>query len=443
MLKKLVFKAVIMVAVFALFVVPIGATEAEDLETQRMNAVLAFLASVGADMETEIYTDEMDFIRSKGNVVGSTTPAGAAGNVGSATPTGTANNVEERGTITSLSLEESIRLAVENNADIAIARIEHEQAMADFRQARREARSIHDLRRDRVPGVFTYDLFLAERILPKTMEMLEQLSYRTVEFRTNLVKFQVENAYYGILRAELELQNARESLARGREQLRITEVGFSAGINARADVVGAETSVAAQGLLVVFAENALRQARMDFSNLVGLALNEEIPLTTSFEFTPIELSIDEIKERAKERDITYIQLNKSYDIQRETLNLARSFFTPNVYAYQEAVRNYNIARQRLQNADQELELRIRRALLNAETARERFNLMETSMEQANENHRLISLRYEIGMATLLEVERASGEIDNAKAERLSAIYDYNLTVAMIRHGLFDLGGAGN
>ena len=345
-------------------------------------------------------------------------------------------NVVQREPITSLTLEQSIRLAVENSSDIAIARIEHDQAMADLRQARRGARNINELRRERVPGMFTYDVQLAERILPRTMEMIENISYKSVEFRTNLLSFQVENAYYGVLRAEVELQNAKDSLSRAREQLRLARVGLDAGVNAQADVLGAEVLVASQELMVAFAENSLRQARMDFNNLIGLALDDEITLTSSFEFAPQVFNLDEVRELAKERDIAYFQLHENYEIQREILYLAREFYLPHMYAYQDAVRDYNIARLRLQNADQELELDIRRAYLNTETAKERIGLMEKSVEQAIENYRLISLRFEVGMATLLEIERASGEINNARAELLSAIYDYNLAAAMLRHGLF-------
>jgi len=381
MLKRLIFKTVAIMFAFALFVVPAGA----------------------AEMEEEI---------EETSVVAVVEP------------------------ITSLNLEQSIRLAVENSTAIAIAKIDHDQAMADLRQARRDARDIRDMRRDRVPGIFTYDVQLAERILPRIMEMVENVSYMNIEFTTNRLKVQVENAYYGVLWAEMELQNTRASLSRAKEQLRLIEVGVEAGVNAQVDVLSAELIVASQELLVAFAENSLRQTRMNFNNLVGLTLDDEVILTSSFEFIPQVFNLDEVKELAKERDILYFQLRENYEIQREALNLARGFFTPNVYAYQEAVRNYEIARLNIKNINQDMDLVIKRAYLNLQTAEERVGLMEKSVEQARENYRLISLRFEVGMATLFEIEWASGELDNAKAELLSAIYDYNISATMLRHGLF-------
>lgn len=352
-----------------------------------------------------------------------------------AVPAGAAES-EGRVPITSLSLEESIRIAIENSSDLAIAQIEHEQAMADVRQARRDARSILRLRWDGDPRGFTYDAMLAERVWPRTAEMLESLSYRNLEFTTNMLKFNVENAYYRVLRAEMDLQNARDSLSRAREQLRIVNVSVEAGVSPRSDIFGAENAVASQELVVAFAENYLRQARMDFNGLVGLPLVDVITLTSTFEFTPVEFSFNEIKERAMERDILYIRLHTNYEIQREVFTVAGEFFPSVVYTYHEARRDYNIAKLELQEVYRTLELNVRTALLNLESARERFNLMERSLEQARENYRLINLRFEVGLATLLEIERASGEIDEAQAQLLSAIYDYNLTVTMIRHGFF-------
>ena len=399
MLKSSILKTVVLVLAFALFLLPAGAV--------------------------------------KGDVDRTKTDGAEASSAGS-------NSSDAVEPALSLTLEESIKMAVENHPDIAVAKIEHEQARADLRKARREARDINDLREmPGMSGLYSYDVYLAERVLPKAMEMAEVLSDKGLEFKTSLIKFQVENAYYGVLKAEREMQNAMDSLSRAREQLRLAKVGLDVGVNAQVDVLGAEVLVASQEMAVTFASNSLKQARMDFNNLIGLALDDEAKLTSSFNFAPLEFNLDEIKEMAKEKDITYIQLHENYKVQQETFNLARGYYTPNVYTYQEAERNYNIAKLKLQNADQELELKIRKAYLNTEAAKERYKLMEKSVEQSRESYRLTKLRYEVGMATLLDIERSSGELDNAKAELLSAIYDYNLAAAMLQHGLFDLGGMGN
>ena len=399
MLKSSILKTVVLVLAFALFLLPAGAV--------------------------------------KGDVDRTKTDGAEASSAGS-------NSSDAVEPALSLTLEESIKMAVEKHPDIAVAKIEHEQARADLRKARRDAKDINDLRKmPGMPGLYSYDVYLAERVLPKTMEMLEVLSDKGLEFRTNLVKFQVENAYYGVLKAERELQNSIDSLSRAREQLRLAKVGLDVGVNAQVDVLGAEVLAASQELAVTFAKNALQQARMDFNNLIGLALDDEVKLTSSFSFAPVEFNLDEIKEMAKEKDITYIQLHESYKVQTEAFNLAKGYYTPNVYTYQEAERDYNMAKLKLQNADQELDLKIRKAYLNTEAAKERYKLMEKSVEQARESYRLTKLRHEVGMATLLDIERASGELDNAKTELLSAIYDYNLAAAMLQHGLFDLGGMSN
>lgn len=343
--------------------------------------------------------------------------------------------------VVSLTLEESIKMAVESHPDIAVAQLEHEQARANLKSAERNAKDIDDLRK--IPGMrelYSYDVYVSEKVLPRTMEMLEVLADKGLEFKTNMLRFQVENAYYDVLKAERELQNTTDSLSRAKEQLRLAKMGLDLGVNAQVDVLGTEVFVATQELTVAFAKNSLEQARMDFNNLLGVALDDEVKLTSSFKFSPVEFNLVEIGEMAREKDLTYIQLHEDHKVQTEAFNLAKGYYTPNVYAYQDAERAYKIAELKLQNADQDLDLKIKKAHLNTVTAKERHNLMEKSVEQASENYRLTKLRYEVGMATLLDLEKASGELDNAKTELLTAIYDYNLAAAMLQYGIFNIGG---
>ncbi|KUO52050.1 MAG: hypothetical protein APF76_02615 [Desulfitibacter sp. BRH_c19] len=403
-LKSSFLKSMVLAIIFALFLLPVGAANGD------------------VDNGTEVEEEVVENVE----------------NVENTESTGEA--VEEEAKIISLSLEESIEMAVENHPDIAVAIIEHEQAKADLRKAKRDAKSIKDLKEQGLPGLYTYDTYLAERVLPKTMEMLEILADKGLDFKKSLLKFQAENAYYDVLKAESELENATDSLVRAKEQLRLAQVGLDVGVNAQADVLGAEVLVASQELTVSFAKNSLKQAEMDFNNLMGLALDDEVKLTSVFSFSPIEFNLEEIGEMAREKDLTYVQLNESVKVQEAAFDMAKGYYTPNVLTYQAAERDYEIAKLKLQNADQNLDLKIRKAYLNTETAKEGYALMEKSVEQASENYRLTKLRHDVGMATLLDLEKASGELDKAKTELVAAVYDYNLAATMLQHGIFDLDG---
>lgn len=359
--------------------------------------------------------------------------------------------------ITSLSLQDSIDLAIKNDPDLAVAKIEHEQAKVNLKRAKDGAKDISNARKvpksvisamDPIASatIYTYDAYLAEAAYPRAMEMAEKLTDKSIEFQENVLKFQVENAYYTVLKAEKELQNASDSLYRAKEQLRIANVGFNVGTNAKVDVIGAEVLVSAQELAHAHAKNSLKQVRMDFNDLIGLSLDDEVKLTSTFAFSPVVFDLEKIGKTAREKDLTYIQLHENREVQKETFEVAKSYYTPNVYTYKEAQQNLEIAELNLKNVEQDLDLKIEKAFLTTETAKERHKLMEKSVEQATESYRLTKLRYEVGMATLLDMEKANGDVDKAKIELLSAIYDYNLAATMLEHGIFltsSTGGMAN
>lgn len=360
-----------------------------------------------------------------------------------------------------LTLEESIEMALKNSPDIKAAEIEYEQAKVNLRRAEKDARDVRDQRsRPRNDGtseevdptdpiaallasmmgggsqLYSYDTYLYERVRPIAMEMAKTLTEKGLENQKDALKLQVENAYYGVLKAERALENALDAHSRAKEQRRLAQVGFEVGVNAQLDVLLTDVLVASTELNVTLAENDLKTAKMEFNKLLSLPLDTEVKLTSSFSYKPVELNLDEIAQSAREKNIEYIQLHENYKVQEATFEVASSYYTPNVYTYQEVERNFEIAKLKLQNADEELDLKIKKAYFAAKTAEEAYKLMEKTVEQAEENYRLTKLKYEVGMATLLELENAAGELNSSKAELLAALYNYNSAITMLEHGLF-------
>lgn len=354
-----------------------------------------------------------------------------------------------------LTLEESIEMALENSPDIKATEIEYEQARVNLRNAEKDAKGIRDARKEvrnidfsflepdfaaemraGMSQLYSYETYLFERVYPLSMEMVKTLTEKGLENQINALKFQVENAYYGVLKAERALENALDAHSRAKEQRRLAQVGFEVGVNAQLDVLLTDVLVASTELNVTLAENDLKTAKMEFNKLLSLPLDTEVKLTSSFSYKPVELNLDEIAQSAREKNIEYIQLHENYKVQEATFEVASSYYTPNVYTYQEVERNFEIAKLKLQNADEELDLKIKKAYFAAKTAEEAYKLMEKTVEQAEENYRLTKLKYEVGMATLLELENAAGELNSSKAELLAALYNYNSAITMLEHGLF-------
>ena len=363
----------------------------------------------------------------------------------------------EEAAVLELSLEDAIDLVFENSSEMAIAEIEHAKARDELKKAKRAARDIQDARdtdfsglppaiadamRAEMRSLYSYDTYLAEKVYPLAMGMAETLAEKALEFRGNVLRFQAENAYYDVLKAQRQVENASDALARAQEQLRLVKVGLEAGVNAQVDVLGAEILVTSAGVELNHAKNELKTSKMQFNRLAGLDLEHQVKLISEFAYQPVEFDLEEIMQRAKEKDLTYIQLNENLKVQQETLDLAGSYYGSNVNVYKDAKRDYDIADLRLANADQDLELKIKNSHFMALTAEEAYQLMEKIVEQAEENYRLTKLRYEVGMATLLDLEKAGDNLNASRADSLAALFNYNSAVTMLQHGLFDLGGSG-
>ena len=342
-----------------------------------------------------------------------------------------------------LSLDEAIEMAMEENAEINLARVGVEKAKTNLRKVNRRADNLEDARDAgasfRQIGISSYDYALSTRVAPRSAEMELLLAERGLEATKRGIKISVENAYYDVLKAEGERENVKGALRRAEEHLRLAEVGYEVGSAARLEIINAEVNLAGKKAAVTAAENAYKASIMDFNNVIGLPLDEKVNLTSSFEFEPAEIELSAVIEEAKEYDISYLAAQEGKAVAEKVFEVASGHYTPNVFTYREAEYDYEEAKMEADQAEKELELNVNKAYLNLKSAEERYNTVEKSVKQAEESYRLTKLRYEVGMSTQLEMEDAGGNHDEAKAELLNALYDYNLMKAQFKHAVFGGG----
>jgi outer membrane protein TolC len=111
-----------------------------------------------------------------------------------------------------------------------------------------------------------------------------------------------------------------------------------------------------------------------------------------------------------------------------------------VYAYRKAVHDVEKAKIQLEQAQTDLSFNVRQSYLNLRTAEKAYLLLEENVKFAEETARLASLRYQAGVATRLEMERAYDQLNETEAQRLSMLYNYNLAKSQLAYGIFMGGG---
>jgi len=112
------------------------------------------------------------------------------------------------------------------------------------------------------------------------------------------VKMLVTQAFYGVLLAEEGLKTARDALEQAERQETIAAERLAHGAVSQFDHLRAQVQVANLRPSVVRAQSMVRQSRIGLNLLLGLRANAEIRLEGELRYTPVQLSLDELKQEA-------------------------------------------------------------------------------------------------------------------------------------------------
>ena len=108
------------------------------------------------------------------------------------------------------------------------------------------------------------------------------------------------------------------------------------------------------------------------------------------------------------------------------------------------VRESQAKEAQARNLQQELQDRIRHqvteAILHLKTAHERLRVAQASLGQARESLRLLRLRYETGIAILLELLNAEDALKSAELSRVEALFETHLAQAGLELALGTISG---
>ncbi len=335
-----------------------------------------------------------------------------------------------------LTLEEAVRMATEHSPDLRLAAAAVEQAKLGLDQAEYTA--------DRLPDevVSDYETAKLKDLTPRQAEgglMVAQSAYEQARLALRL---QVETAYYDVLKAQHMVAVSEEALDQAREQLNLARARYEAGTVARIDILGAEVQVADVEANLLSAKRMLQMAEMEFNRITGRELDAPVQLTGDLEYEPFEgIDVQEAVEIALQNRSDIAAAEDKVGVKELQHEIVQRYYTPNVFAYRQAVLELENARAELERTREGVQLEVRQAYLNIQNAEDRFRVREKAIEQAEENLRLARLRYREGVSTSLEVINAQVLLTQARTEALNALYDFNLAKAQFRTaiGKWDLG----
>ncbi len=337
---------------------------------------------------------------------------------------------EMAGSFATLTLEQAVADALANNPSIRLARLAVEKARVGLDEAEDRASDID------ADKIFNLDLAKAKYVAPRQAQADLVAAEKSLAAAENGLRFQVEKAYYALLKAREMVRVTEASLKRAEAQLAVAKAGYKAGTVPYSDVLGAEAQVSSVGADLGTARNNELKARMQLNRILNRDLDDQlelVPEVAKVALEDIDLTED-IKGALRNRS-EIVQARERLAVAELSLEVTGRYFTPNTYIYQTTSLATEQARVAVNDAEQDVRLDVRMAYLDMLEAENRISALEKAVAQARESSRLAELRYKAGVATQLEALSAEVALQQAEIKAVEAVHAFNLARARYRKAI--------
>lgn len=305
------------------------------------------------------------------------------------------------------------------------------------------------------------------------------LQYQTVVADTIL---EVRIAYYDVLLAEQQIVVQEASVKLLTRELEDTTRRYEAGTVPRFNVLRAEVELANARPRLIRAQNAYRIAKNNLANLLGYRIPpqiwEDVPLrlTGKLEAEPFDIELPTALAQALERRTELGALRKAVSLRQEDIIQAKAGYKPSVQLFSgygsrspslssdliPGVSGWNAGAQftwdifdglltqgRVQQAKalregaqvtlddtgRRVELEVRTAYSQFIEARQVLESQRKVVEQAEESLRLATSRAEAGTGTQLDVLSAQTALTDARTTQVLALRDYDVALARLQRAI--------
>lgn len=341
----------------------------------------------------------------------------AAGQAGAPSPASAGSPDAGAGALRELTLEEAVALALERNAQIR-------QAEADLEEARlvlEETRARHLMQPN-----------------PVTLLQAEtgyELARRNLILTRSQVRLSVEQAFYGVLRAENLAEVAREGVALAERQLAVAQDRVAAGAAAPVDAIRAESQLSSARAQLLQVEGAVQLALLAFRQTLGVDLDTPIrPASQPVEVEPIPIDLEADLAFALENRVEVLQALAGIEAARTSVELTDNDYTPGL-SHERARVGLRKAELALQQVRDGITLEIRQLYQTLLDAERQVEVLEQAVAAAEESLRITEAMYEAGVATDLELLSAQTAFIQAKTNLVNARFDHREAQVRYAHAV--------
>jgi outer membrane protein len=282
----------------------------------------------------------------------------------------------------------------------------------------------------------------------------------------------VNQAFYEVLQAQAFINVANETIKARQTVFDQVSAMAKAQLKSQLDVSFAQVNLSEAQLLLIRSQDTLKRAYADLSRSLGEDQQTEYQPVDDAASPPAPPSPDTLIDQAirdrpelaqyrlqleaarkfelAERDLQHPVVSaiavggampyineagvpKEYD--GVGVNVSIPIFTGHLYQARQSEAHYEmlVQTEQLRNLKQQVERDVRASWAAAATAYQRMPVTEELVKEARLAFNLAQGRYQIGLASIVEVTQAQLNLTQAEIENVSAIYDYKNTYAALQY----------
>ena len=288
----------------------------------------------------------------------------------------------------------------------------------------------------------------------------------------------VKQTYFDVLAAKMLLEIQKEALKRAAEQLRIAETKYELGAASFSDVLKAKVQYGDVELVLISADNTVKLAKATLNSWMGQNVDSPIDVEENLTIPEFNYSYEDALKEAQKKNPNVKKAQFDLRSAKAQLGMARSGFFPNFNLYGsyswnnidfdelknirqrdyewfisasisfnvfenfQTKHNFSYAKANRKSAEEnfhqtkrDVALELKQAFLNVQEAKEKIDLTKKKVKAAQEDLDLVQEKYNLGAANILELLDAEVSFKQAEADRVQALYDYNLAVAQFEKAM--------
>lgn len=288
----------------------------------------------------------------------------------------------------------------------------------------------------------------------------------------------VARSFYGLLKAERELEIKNAAKRRAEERRKAADAVFRAGAAPRAAVLRAEAEAAAADAGVIMAASAVLDAKTLLKRLTGA--DSDVQAVEPPAPRPVVESVEELVARATVNHKAYRMAQLLERAAGEGTSFARSAFFPSVrleglYSWRDQnpetsffqedslsasiVVSYPIFEGGLRRAEvaeagsrhreaalkalsirRDIEVRVREAYNRMRSMKAVAEAYKRQLLYSEEDYAMVFEQFRLGLATTVDVIDSDANLISAQRSHMNAGYDHALTVIELMHAVGSLSG---